>query len=88
MVGQWLWKDSMTDKTSSTKVIQMIIVLGVVACCVWWAFDGQLTFEEAKWWVLSVFGVERGGNAMTRGVKAYDRRTTNGNGPLNDGGSE
>lgn len=68
----WLWKDSTTGKSSSTKIIQVLMCLGVIGLCVYWAIDGQLTFEKGKEFVLWLFGMQTAGNAATRGVKAYN----------------
>ncbi len=74
MIGEWIWKDSDTGKTSSTKVIQCAVVFGLIALILFWAWDGQLTFEAAKDWVLWLYGVEKGGNVGVRAVKAYGRK--------------
>jgi hypothetical protein len=68
---EWLWKDSTTGKSSSTKIIQVLIVLGIVALCVVWAIQGDLTFDKGKDFVMWIFGIQTAGNVGTRGVKAY-----------------
>lgn len=67
MLGS-LFKDSTTGKTSSTKIMQTIMLVGVIIVCVIWAINGTLTPDT----VTTLFMTERGANILTRGVKAYN----------------
>lgn len=71
----WIFKDSTTGKVSSTKIIQVVIALGVVALCIIWAVQGQLTFEAGREFVLWLFGIQTTNNLGSRGIKAYTYRT-------------
>jgi hypothetical protein len=71
MIGEWMWKDSATGKTSSTKITQVVVVFGVVILCIIWAIQGDLTFAKGKDFVMWMFGIQTTNNLGSRGIKAW-----------------
>lgn len=67
----WAFRDSTTGKASSTKIISVLFALLVVALCLIWAIQGDLTFDKAQDFLWKMFATERAGNIGIRGVKAY-----------------